>query len=172
VIYLIATVGLLAMLTGIYWTGHKSGTDGQKKIDEPLIAQAQADKQLAVQANQSLQRDLETVRGDVDTCNTRVAGLKADSDIAIATMDKIIKDSEARRKAYTEALARFNAAARPATPVRADLQCEAARAALGELSDQMKMLDALGLNSAVTAPAAPRLTVTPTPTPPTRRRGK
>jgi hypothetical protein len=88
-----------------------------------------------------------------------VAQLKTDSDTAIANMNLIIKESDERKRIMAEALARFQAAARPVTPVRADLQCEAARATLSDLSGQMAAIDALGLSKPLPPPG--RVTITP-----------
>lgn len=158
-LYALLLVGVLAMFGGTYFTGHTNGVKDQQAIDEPLIASAKAERALAVAANEGLQADLTRIRGDVNACNSQVAKIRADSDLAIAAMDKIIAESEARKRGYEVMLARFKAGANPTQPVPKDLQCEAARSALGDLSDHMR--NVLGLDTPVETPP-PRLTVSPT----------
>jgi hypothetical protein len=159
ILYGLLLAGLLAALGGSYLTGRNQGIEAQKAEDTPMIQAAQAERAVAVQANEGLQRDLAGIRTEVDSCNTKVAQLKEDSDQAIENMNLIIKESDERKKIMQQTLARFQAAARPVTPVAPDLQCQAARATLSELSDQMAAIDALGLSKPASPPG--RVTVTP-----------
>lgn len=154
ILYGLLLAGFVAMLGGAYWTGHSNGVDGQKRVDEPLIAAARAEREVAIQANVSLQEMLNKVAGDVDACNTQVAKIKADSDEAIRNMDLITRESDERKKVYAKIIARYEAQAKATTPVAPDLQCRAARETLMSLSDEMKALDALGLPGG-------KLTITP-----------
>ena len=159
IIYGILLAGLLAALSGAFFTGRNQGIESQKATDTPLIQAAQAERAVAVQANEGLIRDLATIRHEVNACNDNVAQLKADSDQAIANMNLIIKESDERKRIMQTTLARFQAAARPATPVAPNLQCEAARSTLMQLSDEMKAIDALSLPTSVQQGG--RLVITP-----------
>lgn len=165
ILLLVIGVGAMAVIGGAFTTGYLKGKTAQSEVDEPIIKAAEAEKALAVEANKGLQADLARIRGDVDTCNTRVAAVKADSDIAIAQMQQIISQSEERKAQYAKALARFEAAARPSQPVAPDQQCAAAKAALQDLSDEMKAIDALGLAHSTATPSTVRVTPVEPPKP-------
>jgi hypothetical protein len=166
ILYGIIALALAGALGGAYFTGHQNGIKEQTAVDEPVIAVARAERQTAIGANEGLQRDLVTIRGDVAACNAKVDSLKAGSDVAVAALGKIQAEAEERKRGYAAMLAKFQAGARPSVPVAADKQCEAARATLADLSGVMTALDALGLGKAVTAPVAPKLTIEPTKAPP------
>lgn len=156
ILYGLLLMGVLAVLSGAFLTGRNMGVESQKAEDMPIIQAARAEMAVAVQANEGLQRDLATITTTANACNEKVDQLKRDSDEAVANMNLIIKESDERKKIMQATLARFQLAARPTTPVAPNLQCEAARATLSELSDQMKALDALGLPK-----SGDRVTVTP-----------
>ena len=155
ILYGLLLAGVVAVLSGAFLTGRNMGIESQKAEDMPVIQAARAEMAVAVQANEGLQRDLAKITTDVNSCNDKVGQLKKDSDEAVKNMDLIIKESDERKKIMQQTLARFQAAARPTTPVAPNLQCEAAKATLMQLSDEMKALDALGL------PKTDRVTVTP-----------
>jgi hypothetical protein len=138
-------LALAAVGGGAYFTGKKDGVEAQKMLDEPVIATARADRQTAIAANEGLQRDLVTIRDNVATCNLRVAAVKADSDIAVATMEKILGESEQRKRDYERIVNAFRAGARPTQAVAPDLQCAAAKATLVNYADTVSALEALGL---------------------------
>jgi hypothetical protein len=159
ILYGLLLAGLLAALGGSYFTGRNQGIEAQKAEDTPLIQAAQAERAVAVQANEGLQRDLAGIRTEVNSCNAAVDKLRLDSLERVDKMKLLVKEFDERKAIMQQTLARFQAAAHPATPVRADLQCEAARATLSDLSGQMAAIDALGLSKPL--PPAGRVTITP-----------
>lgn len=163
---IIALVAIGAMTGGAWWTGHEGAMESQKQHYEPIVARAQADKEVTLSQNKTLVDERAVVTERIRACNQATESAKADTGIAVAMMAKVLDESQKRVQQFAAIQARFDAAARTTTPVSHDLSCEAARATLVEYSDQAHILDALGLGGQiVTTPIPPKPTLTITAPP-------
>lgn len=136
ILYAILAAGFLALLGGIYGKGRIDGHAAQKEEDAPIIAQAKSRADTAEAGNASLQRGLAT-RDDVIRRNNaeleRLAKIRGDAMAAVAAANAA---SVTRAKAIEGKLDAFLTGSTANTPP--ELQCERARATLGDLADLMR----------------------------------
>ena len=77
ILYGVLAVGALAAIHGFDVSRQNIGRDAQRKLDDPIIAEARKGRDDAIAANASLQASLVTLRGERELCTAQVAEMEA-----------------------------------------------------------------------------------------------